>query len=116
MSRILSSFSNSLNRKYGQLKQDFQITIQFKKIEALKLSEKVNFIDLCVVWKRGENQANETKGYELNYLEYDADMDEVFKRISGFYSKKKSDKDEPLFESKYCMFQLKLYEHKGDLD
>ena len=44
-------------------------------------------------------------------------MDEVFKRISGFYCKKKSDKDEPFFESKYCMFQLKLHDHKeSDLD
>lgn len=41
-----------------------------------------------MVWKRGLKHTNESKGYELNYLEYDAKMDEEFKRVSGFYLKK----------------------------
>lgn len=60
-----------------------------------------------MVWKRGTDQTNETKGYELNYLENDYDMDEVFKRISGFYVNKNDIKkgvDEPIYESKWCVF------------
>ena len=72
---------------------------------SVKLSENTDFVDLAVVWKRGPEQSNETKGYELNYIEYDDKMDEVYKRISGFYTLKKS--NIPYYESKYCIFQLK---------
>ena len=42
-------------------------------------------------------------------------MDEVYKRISGFYTQKKS--NENFYESKYCIFQLKQYDHdKTDSD
>jgi hypothetical protein len=64
-----------------------------------------------MVWRRGKKQINETKGYELNYLENDMEMDEVFHRVSGFYSK------DPIFnkvEEKHCEFLLKEYKQKDD--
>jgi hypothetical protein len=77
------------------------VTVHFKKIITKQLSEKLDFVDFSVVWKRGNEQENETKGYEMNYLEFDQEMDEVFKRVSRFYSK---DANFSTWEQKMCTF------------
>jgi len=84
-----------------QHKKNLEVTVNFKKIITKQLSEKLDFVDFSVVWKRGAEQENETKGYEMNYLEFDQDMDEVFKRVSGFYSK---DAKFSTWEQKLCTF------------
>lgn len=68
-------------------KKNMEITLCFRKIYAHQLPEDLDFVDIAVVWRRGNEQENETKGYELNYLENDMEMDDVFRRVSGFYSK-----------------------------
>jgi hypothetical protein len=70
-------------------KKFFEIELKFKKILTPDISEKINFVDLAIRWKRGTQQTNETKGYEVNYLECDMEMDDVFRRVSGFYGKGK---------------------------
>lgn len=87
-------------------KRHLEIEIGFKKLYAHEIPEELDFVDLAVVWKRGA-QENETKGYELNYLENDMEMDEVFRRVSGFYSKNKKQFSD--VENKTCLFQLKEY-------
>ena len=62
----------------------YEVTVLFKEIRCLNLSDELSIVDLAVEWQRGE-QINETKGYEMNYIECDYVMDEVFKRVSGFY-------------------------------
>lgn len=75
--------------------------MSFLKIYTLELNEKLDFVDLSIVWKRGQEQENETKGYEMNYLECDQEMDETFKRVSNFYSK---DSAFTKVEEKMCSF------------
>ena len=89
-----------------QPKKDLEITLKFIRISTPNLSEKINFIDLAIVWRRGQEQENETKGYEMNYLECDQEMNEVFKRVSGFYVKKGTFNK---FEEKNCEFLVKEY-------
>ena len=50
------------------------------------------------------------KGYELNYIERDYVIDEVFKCVLGFYHNKLH------FEEKYCTFRLKEYKHSQNID
>jgi hypothetical protein len=48
----------------------------------------------------------------MNYLEYDQEMDEVFRRVSGFYSKNSKFTS---WERKLCTFQLKEYKWVGEV-
>ena len=73
--------------------------MRFMKIECVYLSDKIDFVDLGVIWDRGD-QTNETRGYELNYIEIDAPMNETFRRVSGFKTKKDG------WEEKKCKFKL----------
>lgn len=76
------------------------------------MSDKLDFLDLAIVWRRGDEQVNETKGYELNYIECDSEMDDIFRRVSGFYAKDNSNKN---WEKKMCTFQLKMYKWDKDI-
>lgn len=99
-----------MNKRLSRLiqpKKDLEITVRFLKISTPTLSDKLNFIDLAIVWRRGQEQENETQGYEMNYLENDQAMNEVFKRVSGFYLKKGSNTE---FEEKNCEFLVKEYQ------
>ena len=71
------SMQKKISRIFSRKKQ-LEITLEFKKISSYSIPETVDFVDLAVVWNRGKKQINETKGYELNYLEEDIQMDEVF--------------------------------------
>ena len=79
--------------------------MKFMKIECLHLSDKIDFIDFAIIWDRGD-QTNDTKGYELNYIECDCPMNETFRRISGF-----KQKNDGAWEEKKCTFKLMSYEH-----
>jgi hypothetical protein len=102
-------FKKKLGR-FFQIRKNLEVEIGFKKIWAHDLAEELDFVDLSVVWKRG-GQENETKGYELNYIEVDMEMDEVFRRVSKFYSKSKNFS---AIEDKICVFQLKEYKQLKD--
>ena len=95
-----------------EYKKNLEVELCFKKIYTHELPEKLDFVDLTVVWQRGTEQQNETKGYEMNYLECDQEMDEVFRRVSGFYSK---DRHFQTVEPKMCTFYLKEYKWKDGL-
>jgi hypothetical protein len=82
---------------------DLEVYMKFLKIECKHLSDKLDFVDLAVVWDRGD-QTNESKGYELNYIEIDSPMNETFRRISGF-----KQKGENVWEEKKCVFKLVQY-------
>lgn len=94
-----------------QHKMNLEVQLSFIKIAAPNISDKIDFVDLAIVWQRGPEQSNETKGYELNYIEFDLEMNEVFRRVSGFYS---NDKDFKTFNKKMCTFILKEYKWTGD--
>ena len=79
-----------------------EITVRFLKISAPKLSDLINLVDLAVVWRRG-SQENETKGYVMNYIDFDQKMEDVFFRISGFYIKNQQ------FQDKFFTIMLKEY-------
>ena len=96
-------------------KKNYEITVEFKKIQCMALPESLSVVDLAVVWQRGE-QINETKGYEMNYIECDYEMDEVFKRVSGFYYDKKSKNENNPWIQKYCIFKLKEYKQSENID
>lgn len=104
------AFRKSITRMFEH-KRNMEITLQFKMIYAHQLPENLDFVDLAIVWRRGTEQVNETRGYELNYLENDMEMDEVFRRVSGFYSK---DPEFNKIQEKQCIFELKEYKQLND--
>jgi hypothetical protein len=58
-------------------------------------------VDIVVVWKRGPEQ-QQSQTIELNEYEIDADLTEVFTKVSSFYSK-----DNVTYEGKYCNIVIK---------
>ena len=67
--------------RIGQKKQNYEIKLSIKKIGANVDKDG----ELYVVWKRGP-QTDKTKKYEVNDIEVDAEANDVFVRVSSFYS------------------------------
>ena len=84
---------------------DLEISMKFIKIAALNMNDKLDFVDLAIIWERAD-QSNETKGYELNYIECDCPMSEVFRRVSGFHQQGNGN-----WEEKSCSLKLVKYKH-----
>ena len=52
-----------MNKRLSRLfqpRKDLEITVKFIKLSTPNLSEKLDFIDLAIVWRRGQEQENET--------------------------------------------------------
>lgn len=88
----------------AQKKQNYMITAALAKIGCSSLS---NDIELCVVWKRGP-ESQKSQVYELNEIEHDTDMTDIFTKVSSFYSK-----DNITFEKKMCNFGIMMVDNQG---
>ena len=67
---------------------NLEICIKYIKLAAHSINEKVDFVDLAIMTELPEQSndkpTNETRGCELNYIENDTPMSEVFRRVQSF--------------------------------
>ena len=94
-----------LNR-LRQVKADYKITVKILKIAASVEDD----CEVQVVWKRGpEEQKGEW--VDLNYIEVDADLQDEFSKVSGFY---KASASAETYEEKKCQFVLNMRNSYGE--
>jgi hypothetical protein len=94
-----------LNR-LRQVKADYKITVKILKIAATVEDD----CEVQVVWKRGpEEQKGEW--VDLNYIEVDADLNDEFSKVSGFY---KANASAETYEEKKCQFVLNMRNSYGE--
>ena len=94
-----------LNR-LRQVKADYKITVKILKVAAQVEDD----CEVQVVWKRGpEEQKGEW--VDLNYIEVDADLNDEFSKVSGFY---KASASAETYEEKKCQFVLNMRNSYGE--
>ena len=74
---------SSIGKMISSKKVNLEVTLKLVKIHCLNLSDKLDYVDLTIVWERGPHKYTSTP-YELNYLDYDEEMKDVFRRITSF--------------------------------
>ena len=95
---------NSSFKQAGRLldpqKEDYLINIKFHEI-AITTDDSLPACVLVVEWKRGP-ESQQTRPVELNDIVPDHEMNDVFSKVSSFYSKNNGK-----YEKKVCNFILK---------
>ena len=96
-----------LNR-LRQVKADYRITVKILKIGATVEDD----CEVRVIWKRGPEE-QQGEWVDLNYIEIDADLNDEFSKVSGFY---KASATAETFEAKKCNFILRMKNSYGEQD
>ena len=90
-------------RSLGQTEQKSIITLKVTKV-GTQVEEDCQ---VQVVWKRGAKETQEGALVDLNNIEVDSDLKDVFIKDSSFY------KSGEVWQPKYCEFQLKMVNEFG---
>mmetsp|Transcript_21934 Transcript_21934/g.34072 ORF Transcript_21934/g.34072 Transcript_21934/m.34072 type:complete len:195 (+) Transcript_21934:16-600(+) len=87
----------ALGRQF-QKKQDFLIIVRIAKV-SVQVEEDCQ---VQVVWRRGTASTEKSTKVDLNNIETDAELNDVFKKVSSFYSKDNGN----IYEPKMCSFDV----------